>query len=94
LLKAFFLDPSTTSHFNLVFVTAMTQKKETTGDDMNNKVTVDEWVKRFRSIGLDETAMQNWHNLFEKENSDGHQSFLEWLGLPAEKITEIRQKCV
>jgi hypothetical protein len=59
---------------------------------MKNKVTVDEWVKRFRAIGLDDAAMQNWHNLFEKENPDGHQSFLEWLGLPAEKISEIRQK--
>ena len=26
---------------------------------MKNKVTVDEWVKRFRAIGLDEAAMQN-----------------------------------
>lgn len=59
---------------------------------MKNKVTVDEWVKRFRAIGLNDAAMRNWHNLFEQENPDGHQSFLEWLGLPAEKITEIRQK--
>lgn len=43
---------------------------------MKNKVTVDEWVKRFRAIGLTDAAMQNWHNLFEKENPDGHQSFL------------------
>ena len=59
---------------------------------MENKVTVDEWVRRFRAIGLDGEAMRNWHNLFERENPEGHQSFLEWLGLPAEKITEIRQK--
>ena len=59
---------------------------------MKNKVTVEEWVKRFRAIGLTDTTMQEWHKLFEKENPDGHQSFLEWLGLPAEKITEIRQQ--
>lgn len=59
---------------------------------MAHKVTVEEWVKRFRSIGMDDAMMQNWHKLFEKENPEGHQSFLEWLGLPAEKITEIRQK--
>ena len=59
---------------------------------MENKVTVDEWVRRFRAIGLDDEAMKNWHRLFEKENPEGHQNFLEWLGLPAEKITEIRQK--
>lgn len=61
---------------------------------MKHTVTVDEWVKRFRDIGLDEAAMEKWHRLFEKENPDGHQSFLEWLGLPAGKITEIRQKYV
>jgi hypothetical protein len=59
---------------------------------MTRKVTVDEWIKRFRAIGLDDAAMRNWHGLFERENPGGHQSFLEWLGLPAEKITEIRQK--
>jgi hypothetical protein len=59
---------------------------------MKNKVTGEEWVKRFRAVGLDDAAMQKWHTLFEKENPNGHQSFLEWLGLPAEKIAEIRQR--
>jgi hypothetical protein len=67
-------------------------KNETKEERMEHKVTVEEWVKRFRAIGLDEAAMQNWHLLFEKENPEGHQSFLEWLGLPAEKITVIRQR--
>jgi hypothetical protein len=58
---------------------------------MEHKVTVDEWVNRFRAIGLDEAAMHKWHRLFERENPEGHQSFLEWLGLPAEKIAEIRR---
>ena len=58
---------------------------------MKHMVTVDEWVKRFRAIGLDDAAMQNWHRLFEKENPEGHQSFLEWLGLSAEKIAETRR---
>ncbi len=61
---------------------------------MKHTVTVEEWVRRFRAIGLDEEAMQNWHTLFERENPEGHQSFLEWLGLPVERITEIRQKSV
>ncbi len=59
---------------------------------MKRKVTAEEWVKRFQMIGLDETAMQNWHRLFEAENPEGHQSFLEWLGLPEGKIAEIRQR--
>lgn len=61
---------------------------------MKPKVTVEEWVERFRAIGLDEAAMQNWHRLFEKENPEGHQSFLAWLGLRAERVAEIRQKSV
>jgi hypothetical protein len=61
---------------------------------MKPTVTVEEWVKRFRAIGLDNAAMEKWHQLFERENPDGHRCFLEWLGLPAGKIAEIRQKYV
>ncbi|HEY3278144.1 MAG TPA: hypothetical protein VGJ94_16120 [Syntrophorhabdaceae bacterium] len=57
---------------------------------MKNKVTVEEWVKRFGAVGMDEAAIQKWHTLFESENPEGHQNFLEWLGLSAEKITQIR----
>jgi hypothetical protein len=60
--------------------------------NMQGQVTVEEWVARFRAIGLDDAAMQKWHALFEQENPEGHQSFLEWLGLSAEKITDIRHK--
>jgi hypothetical protein len=58
---------------------------------MEHKVSVDEWIARFRAIGLDDAAMRRWHTLFERENPEGHQSFLEWLGLQAEKIGEIRR---
>ena len=61
---------------------------------MEKQVTVQEWVQRFRAIGLDDAAMEKWHRLFEQENPAGHQSFLEWLGLPAERITEVRSKYV
>jgi hypothetical protein len=61
---------------------------------MSNKITAEEWVSRFRAVGLDDAAMQKWHRLFEKENPEGHQGFLEWLGLPAGKIKEIRQQSV
>jgi len=59
---------------------------------MEETVSVEEWVKRFRAIGLDDAAMAQWHKLFEQDNPAGHQSFLEWLGLPPERITEIRAK--
>jgi hypothetical protein len=58
---------------------------------MKARVTVQEWVKRFQAVGLDEAAMQKWHALFEQENPEGHQSFLEWLDLPAVRIREIRK---
>jgi len=58
---------------------------------MENKMRLDEWVRRFRAVGLDDAAMKKWHGLFEKEDPEGHQSFLEWLSLPADKIAEIRQ---
>jgi hypothetical protein len=59
---------------------------------MQNQVTVDEWVSMFREIGLDDRTMMKWHHLFESRHPAGHQSFLEWLGLTAEKIGEIRTK--
>lgn len=59
---------------------------------MSATVTVEEWVARFRAIGLDDGAMEEWHRLFERENPAGHQSFLEWLGLRAERISAIRAK--
>jgi hypothetical protein len=61
---------------------------------MGAKVTVEEWVARFRAIGLDQATMEEWHRLFERENPAGHQSFLEWLGLPADRIAEIRTRSV
>jgi len=59
---------------------------------MKPTVTVEEWVTRFKAIGLDQAAMETWHRLFEQENPVGHQSFLEWLGLPADRISDIRAK--
>jgi len=57
---------------------------------MRKKITVEEWTDRFRAVGLDDDAMGRWHSLFERENPTGHQSFLEWLGLPEERIVQIR----
>jgi hypothetical protein len=59
---------------------------------MQAKVTVEEWVARFRAIGLDEGDMAKWHRLFEQENPAGHESFLQWLGLSAQQVKEIRGK--
>jgi hypothetical protein len=59
---------------------------------MNGNVTVEEWVARFWAIGLDDAAMDEWHRLFERESPAVPQSFLEWLGLPADRIAGVRRK--
>ena len=58
---------------------------------MQQNVTVEEWVARFRAIGLDDAAMEQWHRLFEQENPQGHLSFLQWLGCSPERIERIRR---
>jgi len=57
---------------------------------MQKQVNVDQWVAMFRDIGLDEARMHQWHKLFETRHPDGHQGFLEWLGLTPEDIARIR----
>jgi hypothetical protein len=48
-------------------------------------------VELFRSIGLEDEQMQRWHAEFESRFPEGHQGFLEWLQLPAERIASIRK---
>jgi len=59
---------------------------------MQDQVSVNEWKNMFREIGLDEDTMMKWHRLFESRHPEAHQSFLEWLGLPAEKVENIRKE--
>ena len=60
---------------------------------MKKHVTVEEWVAMYEAVGLDESKRMQWHRLFEARHPDGHQGFLEWLGLPAKEIAEIRAEC-
>ena len=57
---------------------------------MGSKMTVKEFAQMFREIGLDEAAMHKWHALFEQRHPESHQSFLEWLGLSATQIEQVR----
>ena len=54
-------------------------------------VTVDQWTDMFRAIGLDHETMHKWHAEFERRHPEGHQGFLEWLQLPADRIARIRR---
>ena len=57
---------------------------------MSDSMNKENWVLLFHEIGLDEATMVRWHRLFEAKFPDGHQSFLEWLNIPADEIDRIR----
>ena len=54
------------------------------------KMSKEEWVALFKEIGLDQATMHKWHAAFEARHPDAHQSFLEWLSIPAKEIADIR----
>jgi len=45
----------------------------------------------FQELGLNETAMRRWHRIFESRHPEAHHSFLEWLGLGTDEVSQIRQ---
>ncbi len=51
-----------------------------------------EWVDMFREIGLNEETMLDWHRVFESRHPDAHEQFLQWLGIPADEIADIRSR--
>ena len=55
------------------------------------RVTADQWKKIFAETGLSDDDMQKWHQVFENKYPEGHQSFLEWLGIKPSRIKEIRR---
>ena len=59
---------------------------------MQNAINKHQWVALFEALGLDPAAMMRWHTLFESRHPDGHQAFLEWLGLPPEEIAAVRRR--
>ena len=57
---------------------------------MQSTMNKAQWVKLFHEVGLDEDTMRQWHRLFEARYPESHQSFLEWLQIPATDIARIR----
>ena len=53
-------------------------------------ITKELWVSILKAAGLDEAGLRNWHIEFEKTSPEGHQDFLESIGLNREEITTIR----
>ena len=55
-----------------------------------SEMNVVRWVELFDAIGVENAAQHRWHVEFERRYPEGHRSFLEWLGLDAARIAEIR----
>ncbi|MEJ2040413.1 MAG: MerR family transcriptional regulator [Desulfosarcinaceae bacterium] len=49
------------------------------------------WIHLLASAGMDEQAMGDWHQAFERLSPDAHQHFLESLGIPPDEVEAIRQ---
>lgn len=60
---------------------------------MEKNVSKEAWVAMFQEIGLSEELMMKWHRLFETRHPEGHEGFLEWLGLSEKEIADIRNRC-
>jgi len=58
---------------------------------MQNRISKEDWVAMFREIGLDEAAMRQWHQLFERRHPEAHGEFLTWLGIPEGDAKEIQK---
>ena len=56
----------------------------------NGNMDKEKWVLLFREIGLDDATMVEWHQAFETRFPTEHQSFLEWLKIPGNEISQIR----
>jgi MerR family transcriptional regulator, thiopeptide resistance regulator len=53
-------------------------------------MTKDSWTRMFRSIGLTDEDMRQWHAHFERTMPAAHRDFLESLGLDAQEVRRIR----
>ena len=68
-------------------VDILKQKELTEEMEMISK---DRWVAVMKAAGFSDDAMHNWHTQFEKMEPEGHQEFLESLGIEAQEVQRIR----
>jgi hypothetical protein len=60
---------------------------------MKKNITKDDWVAMYEEMGWDGSKRMQWHKLFEARHPEGHQAFMEWLGIPPKEIDEFRAEC-
>ncbi len=56
------------------------------------KMTKDKWVAVMKDAGFTENDMHRWHQQFEKSAPNDHQEFLQFLNIPADEISRIRER--
>jgi len=55
-------------------------------------ITKTEFVELLTEAGVSDSQKQRLHALFEQRHPDAHQNFLEFLGVSALEIQEIRER--
>ncbi len=55
-----------------------------------HSITKKQWVAFMEAAGISEQDRDTWHQLFEEQNPERHQDFLEFLGIQASEIRDIR----
>ncbi|HUL53344.1 MAG TPA: hypothetical protein VLT83_08050 [Opitutaceae bacterium] len=55
-------------------------------------ITKDQFVALLDEAGITDAQKHRLHALFEARHPEGHQAFLQWLGIPADTIRAIREK--
>ncbi len=56
-----------------------------------SSITKDQFVAVLNDAGITEEQKHKLHAAFERRQPEAHQAFLEWLGLPAEAVRQIRE---
>ena len=54
-------------------------------------VTKEKWTSIMRAAGFTEDDMRRWHSEFEKNAPAEHQEFLEFLHIPKDEVSSIRE---
>jgi len=52
----------------------------------------DAWVALLRDCGFSEADMDAWHRDFERSDPGYHERFLRFLGLPTDRIRQVRER--
>ena len=54
-------------------------------------ISKDKWVAIMKASGFSDQDMKRWHAEFEKAAPQEHEEFLNFLHIPAEEVTRIRE---